>query len=462
MTVKTNHPLYTATRVNEWRLMRHSYEGESTIKDNGVMYLPKPSGWSIEGGFLDDGLAIYNAYKERAIYPEIVSNSVRAMVGVVHGQEFKIELPPALEYLFEVATADGLPLEAFSRRITTELLLTGRYGALVDAPDAGGGVYLAGYTAESIVNWDEARDFYVLRENVAVRNGFAWDTETQSRVLKIVDGRYQQELYRDDTLADTIAPTKRGGGAVDFIPLVIGGAMDLDLRPDVPPLIGVARAAKAYYQLSADHRMALYQAYQDTLIVYDAADGVDGQGRAVPFQVGAIGAGVAMVIHSKGEGWPDARAEYVSPSGQSIEAQERAMQEALRLAAQSGARLFDNTPRAQESGEARRLRFSAETATLQTIAMSSAAILEKALKYAALMMGANPDDVIVTPPANMLEGRMESAELQGLLSAWREGAISYDTFYSALQRGRIASVERDAQEEAALIDADGLRDTGEM
>jgi hypothetical protein len=69
------------------------------------------------------------------------------------------------------------------------------------------------------------------------------------------------------------------------------------------------------------------------------------------------------------------------------------------------------------------------------------------------MAGANPDDVVVTPPANLMEGRLDPAELQALVSSWRDGAMSWPTLYENLQRGRIASMDRDASEEEALLDA---------
>ena len=123
-------------------------------------------------------------------------------------------------------------------------------------------------------------------------------------------------------------------------------------------------------------------------------------------------------------------------------------------AARSGAQLFNSTSSAQESGDARRLRFSAETASLATIAGSSAAILERALRHAAVMAGADPQEVIVTPPKNLLDGKLEPTELQALVAAWQAGAFSTETLYENLQRGRIASMDRDLAAETALKDAE--------
>ena len=443
MSVATLHPEYTADRQREWKLMRYAYEGESAIKRQGEIYLPKPTGWA---AMSDAGVAMYNAYMCRARFPEITSNAIRGMVGVLHGQDWQVEIP-GIEYMYERATKDGLPLETFMRRVTTELLITGRYAVLAEAPDGeGGDPYLAGYAAESLINWDEMQNFYVVQETVNRRDGFKWSQVVQARALELIDGRYVQRVYEDNELVSEVSPIARGGRPLDFVPIAIGGAMDMDLKPDTPPLIGVARAAVAHYQEYADYRLALFMAYQDTLVIHNAAETPK-----------AVGAGVVISLKSAEVG-KDTRAEYVSPSGTSIEAYERAMDREHQAATRSGAAMFDSTPRAQESGEARRLRFSAETATLQSIAGSVAAIVEKSLRNVARMAGIeNTDAIVVKPPQNLLEGRLEGQEVAALVSAWEKGAFGYETLYENLQRGRVASMERDADEEQALIEASEVR-----
>jgi hypothetical protein len=438
----STHPDYTAEVFDEWRIMRHAYRGETEIKRWGEQYLPMPSGYKFHPGGAEIGLAMYHAYRARARFPEITSNAIRSMVGIAHGQEWQIDIPPALYPLWENSDGKGLPLEALSRRITMELLITGRYGLMVDAPPAGGDIYLAGYSAEEIINWSEYDDFYVLREVVRERSGDGWRDVIKTRELELVDGRYIQRVYMDGQLTEEYEPRARGGAALAMIPLTIGGAMDLDLKPEAPPMIGVARACIAHYQLNADYRLQLYMSGQETLVLHN----VD-----TPPKV--IGAGVVVSLRSA-DGSKDTRAEYVGPTGVGIDAHVTAMDREQMAAVRSGAQMFDNTPRGQESGEARRLRFSAETATLTSIVGASAMILERTLKQAAIMAGANPDDVTVTPPKNLLEGRLDPQEITALVASWTGGAISYETLYENLQRGRIASMERTAEDEARLIEAE--------
>lgn len=440
MGVDSKHPQYTAARMADWRLMRDAMDGESAIKARGTAYLPMPSSYSA----LDDGGAgAYAAYKGRAEFPELVAPAVSAMAGVAHGTEIGIELPAGLEYLWEDADGDGMPLEEFHRQITRELLVAGRYAVLADAPAGGGEPYLAGYIGESLINWD--KDFYVLDESGPVRRGFAWENETKYRVLTLEDGRYSQKVYGSDgeSLEDEATPSAAGGIALDFVPFAVASAVDL--RPDIrtPPLIGVARAALSIYQLDADYRHQLYWSGQETLVVIngDAPE--------------AIGAGACIAIKGAENLTPDVK--YVSPTCGGIDAHLKAIEDKRKAAAHAGAKLLEQEERSQESGEARKLRFQSETATLQSIVRSGCALLERGLRFIALMKGLDPKTVTVPVPESLMDNTMSPADAQALMALWLEGAISYQTLYEALQKGGIANPERDAEAEFALAEQDRER-----
>ncbi len=444
MTVTTEHPDLTKERRDEWYLMRDAFNGESAIKKRAETYLPKPSGF--DG--MTDPRGAYDAYKARASFPEILAPSIAAMVGIVHAKEITIEMPTALEYLWERSTNDlhALPLEAFHRTITREILLTGRYGVFTDAPEGGGMPYFAGYEAATIINWD--RDFFVLDESDWYREGFDWDWETRYRALMMEDGRFVQRVHTGTDLAavEDLPATAMGGGALDFVPFVAANARDITPEIETPPLIGVARAAKAIYQLDADYRHQLFMSGQETLVAINGDP---------PEYVGA--GAVHAMRGGEGQGQqPDLK--YVSPSCSGIEAHREAKAELRRQAIMAGARMLEQEDRAQESGEARRLRFASETANLMSVAMTSCGLLEAALKHAARYIGQNPDDVVVTPPSDLLDHTMGADEAEALVRVWQAGAIGYDTLYENLRRGGIASAERDAAAELQSIDDAEFRD----
>lgn len=441
--VETRHPQYTAARAEDWRLMRDAMDGEGAVKGRKEAYLPMPSGFRQQE---DGGAKAYADYMGRATFPEILAPTVSGMSGIAHGKEIAIELPDALSYLWEDADGDGMPLEEFHRQITRELLVMGRHAVLADAPEGGGEPYLAAYCGESLINWD--KDFYVLDESGPVRKGFDWENRTRFRVLSLQDGRYVQEIHEGEApaFAGAAAPSALGQKALDFIPFAVASAVDL--KPDIrtPPLIGVARAAKAIYQLDADERHQLFMSGQETLLVIN--------GEAPSF----VGAGACHVINTGDEKTGDMK--YVSPSCSGIEAHQNKIKDVREAAVQAGAKLLDQSERAQESGEARKLRYQSETATLASIVRSGCALLEKGLRFVAALKGLEGDDITVPVPDTLLDSTMTPADAEALMRVWLEGGISYPTFYAALQKGGIASPERDDAEEYALIEKDRDRREG--
>jgi hypothetical protein len=147
--------------------------------------------------------------------------------------------------------------------------------------------------------------------------------------------------------------------------------------------------------------------------------------------------------------------KYVGPAGTGIAAHRQAMLDERQNAAQAGARLFNSSEnKAAESGDALRIRFAAETATLTSIAQASAQGLEKALRHIAVMIGQDPTKVVVKPNLSFVDSTLTPADAAALVNVWQNGAISYETLYERLQRGEIASAERDHEAELALIAAE--------
>lgn len=435
--VRILHPSLSAERRAEWRLMRDAMDGEAIVKARGETYLPMPDGFknnpAIEG-------ALYARYKGYATFPAILAPTVAAMIGIIHGKEIKIEMPEAMMYLWEDADGNGLPLEAFHRRITRELIVIGAYAVLADAPEGGGNPFMTGYSRDTLINWDV--DWWVTDESSIRREGFVWKQLEAYRVFQVGPTGYEQILFEAPNLAqgETIVVLGRGREALPRIPFAVGTAVDLSPRIEAPPLIGVANAAMAMYQLSADYRWQLYMSGQETLVAING----DGPER--------VGAGVVHVMHGSEGQTPELK--YVSPTCSGIEAHRVAMAEQRELAVNAGARLID-TSRAQESGEARKMRFASETATLTSIAINSCALLERSLRNVAMLMGlgeAAEAAIIVTPPADLLDGTITPTDAEALTRVWQAGGMSWETYYANMQRGGIASPERDAETEYRLIE----------
>lgn len=433
-TVKTYHPTITADVLAEWQLIRDCMDGESAVKRGGESHLPMPSGFRSQS---DNGDAAYRSYTQRAQFPALLAPSVGAMIGIIHGQEIAIEMPEQMAYLWEDADSMGLPLEAFHRRITRELLTIGGYAILADADEAGGDPWLAGYSRDSVINWD--KDWFVLDETALVRKGFVWEQVERYRVLTIEALAYRALVYDAEKQdGEEIEVRGRGGRPLPRIPFAVASALDLSPQIESPPLIGVANAAKAIYQLSADYRHQLYMSGQETLVA------INGEAPSV------VGAGVVHEMQG-GEGKaPDLK--YVSPSCSGINAHKEAMEDNREAAVMAGARLFEQTAAGAESGEAKRLRYASETATLTTIAQSSCMLLERSLRNAAMIMGLPENDIVVNAPADLMDRSMSPQDFAALFGVYVEGGMSWETLHENGMRGGIYLTERTADQEYELLD----------
>lgn len=441
--IQTLHPALSTIRRLEWQIMRDCMDGEGAVKQRGEEYLTCPPGYKTQA---DGGKALYLAYIKRAQFPELLAPSVAAMIGIIHGREIKINMPDAMEYLWENCDGNALPLEAFHRRITRELLVIGSYGILTDAPIKGGNPYLAGYPRDLLINWD--REWYVLNETHMERKGFAWEQLEQYRLLTVDNGFFVPWIYDADGNGEQIVVRGRGGAALERIPFVVGTAMDLSPRIEAPPLIGVARAALAIYRKSADQENSLYMSGNPTLVA------IDGPAPA------AVGAGVVHEMHSSADKQADLK--YVEAGNTGIK-DRRAEMEADRMAAvMAGARLFEDRS-AQESGEAKRLRYASETATLVSIAQNSCMLLERALRNAAMIMGMSEQqqaEIVVHAPTDLMDRRMSAQDFAALFGVYQQGGISWDTFFANGQQGGIFSPEDTPEIEASKLDGLDLSDNG--
>ena len=435
MSIKSYHPSVSALRRKEWQLMRDAMDGEEAIKARGELYLTEPGGYAALDAPVR--LAAYEAYRQKASFPNWLAPSVGAMIGIIHGQEIKIEMPDSLNFLWENADGEGLPLEAFHRRITRELLVIGGYGVLTDIPREGPSdqPYLVGVRRDSLINWDT--EFFVIDESRMVRRGFVWEQLEQYRVLGMDGNFYTPYLYDAMGNMEPVEVRARGGRPLPRIPFAIGSAMDLSPRIEAPPLIGVAKAAVGYYWKSADQELSLYMGANPTLVA------INGEAPKV------VGAGVYHEMMGVQGLTPDLK--YVEASNSGIAERRAEMEAEQQKAVMAGARLFEQTAAGAESGEAKKLRYASETATLISIAQNSCLILERALRNAAMLIGAPEDDINVTPPADLMDRTLSPQDFAALFGVYDAGGMSWDTYFANGQRGGIFSPDITAEDENAKI-----------
>lgn len=450
--IDVKHPLYLEF-IESWGLMRDCFAGEDQVKASGETYLPMKSGM-LAMADASKRLAAYNGYKLRAEFPELVAPTIRGSVGLIHDKPSTVELPSALEHMRRKATRDGLTLEGLHRRITFELMTVGRYGLLAGV-DAAGSTYIAGYTAETIINWDAtdgATDYIVLDESGLVRDRATnqWTPEKRFRECFVENGVPQSREWIEGGAAmvagDPVRWEGRAQAKLDGLPFVFIDTIDLTADPDDVPLYGLAKLALRIYRLDADYTMSLHMTSEPTPYVAGNFDRED-PNRKPPTTIGAS----ALWVLPEG-----ARAEFLEFTGPGLASQEKAIGDALQRAVMFGAQVLTDTSRAAESGHALRLRLGNQYSIIKSIAMNAAAGLERALRHAAVIAGADPEKVKVVPDLDFIDRTLTAQDIGGLVAGWQAGAYSKRTLFENLQRGEIIPAVRTFEDEEEMIADDPL------
>lgn len=446
--IKSHHPLYDQF-ADSWKKMRDAVDGEDVVKSAGISYLPMKSGMLA----IDDKVVQSEAYKNyqlRAEFPEITSPTINGSRGLIHSKPTTYTLPPALEYLVEKATPDGQTLASLHEKITTEVLTTGRYGLLPGVNKAGQ-FYLAGYTAESIINWDNTdgvSDYVVLDESGDRRNKDTnvWSYQEQYLECRLdsASNAFTVTRYNGETPEDLPIATRKDGTALGELPFVFINTLGLEQNPDDVPMYGLAKIAYRIYRMDADYTHGLHMTSEPTPWV----SGYDNPKKAAEDSMvpKAIGATQIWVLPKGGQ------AGFLEFNGPGLEAQAKAIATALERAAIFGAQILSDENQAAESGNSRRLRIRSQEAILHTVNRVVAQGLQKALRNIAIWAGEDPTKVVVTPPEDIIDHNLGPAELTSLVNGWMSGAYSKQTLFYNIKRGSMVPQDRTFEQEQEFIE----------
>ena len=440
MAIDDKHPEYVQ-KVGEWIQMDDTYKGERAVKRKRLDYLP-PSEAMIQDGMTtpsSPGWRDYEAYLTRAYYHDVVRDAVKAMLGIMHMKPAVIKLPARLAPMVDKATIQGEGLQMLLRRINEAQLVKGRCGLLVDAPT---GVdpfhalpYIAFYDPERLINWDAGRrdegrnilDLVVLDESGFQREGFTWVTERKHRILTRgtpeslesgwvrppLDSPYQVCVKVNDMsmpIPDDFIQPSIGGRSMTEIPFVFVGANDLVPEPDEPPLLGLSNLALTIYRGEADYRSTLHYQGQQTLVIIggNVSDVDENQ----QLRIGNKG---VIDLRIGGD------AKYIGVSSSGLGEMRQSLKNDDEVASGFGVQFMDVGSARGASGEALRIRVAARTTTIQQIAVAAGAALEQCLKFAAMWVGEDPNDVSVAPQTDFADANVQGASLLAFMQAKQLG-----------------------------------------
>ena len=453
MPVDSTHAEYTA-RLNQWERCRDAYNGADAVKDAGEKYLPQlPSHDNRE----------YEAYKRRALWYGATFRTVSGLAGAVTRKDPKIDVPVAIEPHLKDITLTGTPMNVFVKDVISEILMTGRYGVLVDMADETSPEikdttrpYWVPFAAEQIINWQttvlagvQTLTMVVLCEHQYVQSNvddpYMYEGVKRYRVLYLdpATGTYQVRILTPNKNVaggydvKELMPKMRGT-PMKFIPFTFFGTNGLSVCPEKPPLLDLVDVNYSHYLSSADLEHGRHYTALPT-------PWVAGFPKETTL---SIGSSIAWVATD-----PQAKAGILEFTGQGLGALENALTSKEKLMAVLGARMLEEQKSAVEAADTVMMRTAGERSALQSVALIVGLGLTQTLRAHASWMGNKEGDSINAElNSDFMARQLDSTQLTALVQAYQADTISYETFYWNLQRGEIARPDIEADEEKTLID----------
>jgi hypothetical protein len=345
-------------------------------------------------------------YKNMAVLTNYTSLTKDGLIGLIYRREPKVVLPTNISYLAEDATGEGLGLNQFSQQVCREVLLTGRYGVVVDYPSSGpmdkqqmsqsyNKATLKAYKAESIINWGVAQrgNTIVLSQVVVIEDnwsqdedGFAWNKSVQYRVFRLdAEGYYEQILLDiDENVIEYYQPRLPNGERWSFIPFQFFGADDNDWRIDEAPLYNLACVNLAHYRNSADLEESIFLTGQPMLVLGGAAS-VDNFKAAYPNGV-KFGSRGGIYLGQQ----PYADLLQVNPNQMVDVAMQRKEDQMVAI----GARIITKGGTGRETAEGARIREGSSNSALYNVATNVSIGITQLIKWVQMYMTRKIDESV--------------------------------------------------------------------
>ena len=388
MSVDFQHSEYDMY-LPEWQLVQDCCDGQHAVKRAKSKYLHPMEGVTIRD-------KRYIAYLSRAVFVNYTGKTREGLTGAIFRNSPEIKTPPETEYLITNSDGAGESLVSLAKDVTGEVIAKGRHCLLVDYPQVSTNLTLEQfnelapkatinrYTCENFLNWrvevingQQVMTLAVLCETYdAEDDEFGYREEKQYRVLRLDNGVYTQQLYREGNPVEApYAPRMADGSTFGFIPLFIIGSENNDTTVDTPPLGDIANVNIAHYRNSADLEENCFVHGQLTLGVSSSMSYTQFQ-EANPEGI-LVG---SMAGHFLGEsgGFSSIQASENQLADRLMERKEEQMRKL-------GARMI--ATRGTKTATQALIEEAGETSIMTTIAQNVSEGIEKCIEWCGLFMG---------------------------------------------------------------------------
>lgn len=467
----------------QYDLIRDALKGSVAVKAAGVKYLPMPAAHDQSA----KNIARYNGYKTRAVFYNVTKRTLSGLVGQVTLVDPIIEVPDLLKPVLKDANGSGVSIEQLAEQAERYVLAYGRAGLFTDYPTTDGKAttradQLSGrirptislYAPWDIINWrtqlvgsETVLTLVVLREEyVENDDGFEEQRKVQYRVLRLVDGVYTVELWREDSQIygpyQSFKPTNGKGETIDEIPFTFLGANNNDSIPDDPPMFDLADLNIAHYRNSAD--------YEESVFIV---------GQPTPYVTGLTEHWLTEVL--KGELDFGSRGGIALPEGATtglvqMEANSGAMEAMAHKEKQMvalGAKLVENRSVQRTATEAG-LDSASEASMLTTATNNVSAGFKWSLEWCAIFAGimtiredAETDKIKFELNTEFDIDTLGADELRVVVESWQKDALTFTEMRSFQRKAGYATLDDAAAKAEIKKDRDdamlgGMNDTDDF
>lgn len=463
----------------QYYLIRDAIAGEVAVKEARTKYLPMPDATDKS----PENQARYRDYVMRAVYYNATRRTLQGLLGQVFLRDPVIEVPSQLEKLKNNVSGSGVTLVQQSKKAANYTLAYSRCGLHVDYPKTSdqGGATIADlergnirptinlYSPMEIINWrvvengaeDQLCLVVLLESYVISDDGFEIKEGAQFRVLKIVNGVYVQEIWREAKptkykkgevpkgkhfqVSEVITPTGPDGKQLTEIPFKFIGAENNDVSPDLPAFYDLASLNLAHYRNSAD--------YEESCFVV---------GQPTPVATGLTEEWVENVL--KGRLNFGSRGGIVLPANataQLLQAEPNTMiKEAMdtkeRQMVALGAKLVEQKTVQRTATEATQEKVS-ESSTLSSSTLNVQDAYIWALEIAAMFAGAEGSAIKFELNTDFDIANLTPEQQKGAVELWQKGAVTFEEMRSVLRKAGTATVDdKKAKEQIANDEAEAL------
>ena len=464
MPVNSTHPNYQ-TMSARWVRCRDAYEGEDNVKTRGETYLPRLSSHTSATD------PKYVAYKSRAMFYGATGRTVEGLCGMATRKPYTIDAPEVVMNFENDITGTGITLRDFIKTVARDVLVTGRFGILVDRTEDGSRPYFAGYAAENILNWrfDSSGKLALLvvkevRDEIDPADKYVVARVSYYREFMLDElGFVVAKVWREEKGATGVTQFKQVGGdilptfrgqRIAEIPFVFVNSEGSGADIVKPPLLDMVNVNFSHYRNSADlehgrHFVALPTPWFTGVSAGNLEDGSGNNAQIT------IGSETAILLPD-----PQSSAGMLEFTGQGLSALENALKSKEDLMAILGARLLENTKRAAETAETTRLNKSGDNSMLASIVNSVSDAIARALRLMAQWEGNDPEAVMFEMPRDMLDTTLDATQISALVQAMQAGGISLDTFLYNMKLGEILPDDVDVEDEKSRIENAKPKSTG--